>query len=477
MAHRHPRHRSNKPHHQGQRKRHPQQPRLKTDVRTTESNSAENGRKEEPNRRARLIREFLIGLCCIVVLLLARVGFGFTEPGKELDAWGYSSIQEHLAGASAANYPVAVVDTSDVEQTRSGALWSTRRDTLLQLIEAAKAKHAVAVGVDIDLSPDYQKSPWGYVRPDDPKFFRQCAALDDARFHVYLGVGRTNALGPAYWLGDPAYAGLAGGILVPKEDKSHLVGWVRNGRSSRSCPSMGELLGQELGFPQAPLGAKPSSLLFCQTQSEHYGSIDLSLFPVDYGPLRRYLSERPEIANDQPGRGIVARRCLYSSRELREGRTPDLTGQAVLLGDVLRTDYNDSYGFRWLNGSVPGVFLHACAALTLSRSPLYEFTPIGQYVIDFLLGLVLLVVVIATSKEHAGPNGRRTRQDTIKDLLQVGILVAVVAAIILFSLYAVTYHRVLWSDYLLSALSIGFHPRVHHLLGLLYKTISTRANK
>jgi CHASE2 domain-containing sensor protein len=401
-------------------------------------------------------RELIAGILCIALLIGVKLAVGRTDFGQQAEVAGYALAQKHLAPKEGQSFPVAVIDISSLAPAKTpDGIEATPRDKLLALIARTKALGARAAGVDVDLSPDFENRPLGYITAGDPAFFQSCEELSDKNFAVYLGVSRTAALPKGQWLGDPAYANLAANIAIPREDIRRLLAWSPHARGNNYCPPISYELAQSLGnVSSAASSGNETFKLVSATETHDLGPFALSEFPVDYGALNGLIAEGQRVSLGQDGSSGPR---VYSYSEVMSADPPSLAGRVALIGDVSRPELSDVFPLIGVNEATPGVFLHACATATLG-SPLYEFTPLGEIVVDASIGLIVLAAFVGlTCYFHARPSSQR-HENTI----QIAVIGLVVLAVIMVSVYFVSATRLLWDDFLLCIFVFAFHRSTHH---------------
>lgn len=107
----------------------------------------------------------------------------------------------------------------------------------------------------------------------------------------------------------------------------------------------------------------------------------------------------------------------------------------------------------------PGVYLHASAAYTLSRAPLYELKWPGRLAIDALLALAVLLGVTFVQLILGCLTGR----EVAAHWLQVLFTGLVIAAAFVGGVLFVGTTRLMWSDFIMVLLALLLHPLVEHL--------------
>jgi len=412
----------------------------------------------------------LKGLFFIAFVLIIKTAVEWTTFGKHLDLMSYNLLQLQL---SSDRVPVTIVDISDLEPQgfnldgQSGK--ATPREPLRQMIEAIAGQGPKAIGVDVDFSPDED----GYIHPRDPEFFQFCLDMSNQRgVPVFLGIKRTIAKSPADWLGSEKYQGLAANILIPKDSK-RMVNVIKVGdelrpgatadepkRSKAISVVLADAYGREPGnspgwFQRAheSVISRLQRLKFIESTSEKRLSPGLSVedFLVDFSPLESIEPLRtinPVVLRDQ------------SQRQRFQDKV-------VLIGDATLNKATDTFVVPAREQPYPGVFLHACAAYTLIKAPLYEVTGRGRLGIDVLFLLTILLTIISLRLYHQG----RTSEEVATHRLQGVFTLVVVLAAIVVGVFFVRVTRVMWDDFLLALAFLVFHPFIERQVERFWKQI------
>ena len=136
-----------------------------------------------------------------------------------------------------------------------------------------------------------------------------------------------------------------------------------------------------------------------------------------------------------------------------DDRLAELAGKIVLLGQVKGAPIEDAFVVPGEKDPVAGVYLHACAAATLAKAPIWRFSPFARMTLDILLGIlaVLWFTLVNLRARPAGPG----RPDT--ELLPAFGLVAVSTFL---AGLALSQFRLFWPDFYMAAILIGLHPLV-----------------
>jgi CHASE2 domain-containing sensor protein len=127
-----------------------------------------------------------------------------------------------------------------------------------------------------------------------------------------------------------------------------------------------------------------------------------------------------------------------------------------LLGDATLSKATDTFVVPARDQPYPGVFLHAAAADTLIKEPLYEVTARGRIVIDLVLsvGILLTIVLIRMGQRYKQRQGIDVHR--LEGVLTLLVVVLAVVAGVIF----VRTTRVMWDDFFLALTMMVFHPSI-----------------
>lgn len=420
------------------------------------------------HRPDHLLRE--LGLALLVVLLVTtgKLWFEQTPDGEALQYLSYDrqqrfSAQRPIRGGE---LPVVVVDIAEfglipsVVEGRS--LLVTPREPLRKLLHQLADANPLAIGVDVDFSPDHG----AYVTAEDPQFFHECRELRDGngkRLPVFLGVRRGQSLPRVEWLGSPDWAGFAAHMVAPREDHRKLAVWMRSTGEAQIC-GLAARLAAVRGAP-GTAGCGPEELLYAAggtgphapPEAGHHerwphwfaelvvertvgDGVDAGEYLVDYGPLRQLLETRIQV--EPTGKLPVG---LDTAR---------LRGKLVLVGYATPDRTTDMTRLPGRMDEVPGIFAHACGVYTLVAHPLYELQHGVRLGLDLLLAAVLIGVVFGVrvylERVGAGPAAANRVELLTILVLMAGVWIGGSQLPMRLGL--------IWSDYVLVVLALLLHP-------------------
>lgn len=388
---------------------------------------------------AEILVDMWKGFLFTLLLLGVIVWFEKTPPGEYLQRMAYSLLQLRLFSVEASRdqLPVAVVDITNLETEdfkidgRTGRV--TPRDKLFQIIKAVAEQGAASVAVDIDFSPD----EYGYKYPRDPEFFNNCLKVQkETGVPIFLGAARMQFHPWKYWLGAPEYKSLAANIMIPVSDGKRMMRWTRTEDDSEQGPTLSAALAS--GFNNRKKKSEPPKWVTWAVEQvserELEGGLEVGEFLVDYSPLE--IIETMRIKTKIPT-------TISDQKHLLEGKM-------VLIGDGTRHEATDTFSVPGRIEPIPGIYLHACAAYTLIKAPLYEFTHAVRLSIDVALSVVIIATIAVIRLRYKD----RVRAPRLQRLLTY--LVAAVAFIV--GVVFVRMTRLMWDDFILVIAALMLHP-------------------
>lgn len=438
--------------------------------RSTGSRKVASAEKIE-ERLGHLRHSVLLG----VVTLLAGIALHYmsehTTTGRDLRLGAY----EHLMGViptPASPDPVYVVDIGrafDLPQHEG----HIDADKVADLIQALADQGPAAIAVDIDFGafdPD-DVLKLGSETSDFPdyngKIVKTASALK-TKVPVFLAVSR-NLLGQeSAWLPDNLGGEHSDSVVAPvvpmmKGDQI-IVPETVEVPSGRNVPSIGFALARayrehhKLKPIAAPFG------------TEQYVS-DLS---EDLVPEIRELFEhkgRSTLILLNPG--VVeairnARIPVSSPADVAPGHGEHLLpadgieGKVVVIGTTL-----NEAGDRWFRSKsdLPeaGVFLHAAAAYTLIKAPLYELMPWTDWFLTLGLSLLTLFIPVTLRLKRIGDE-HETDHERLHSWATIGIVAGAFALGWIFAYF----NHIVWFGFLLATVALAAHPSlekgIHRLL-------------
>jgi hypothetical protein len=356
----------------------------------------------------------------------------------------YEWLHRGLAANPATpDLPLVIVDISKLQPVRDretgvdGGPAYTPRPALQQILEQVMScgrpggGGAVAIGFDLDFSPETN----GYViapRQTYP-FFDACLRATQAGLPVYLGVRRLETFGPRAWLGGEEYAPLAVDISRPHSPVLRMPYEYEFGADERPLPTLSRALASAyLTNPRVRLQSPPGWLAWAAhpvTEISPLADIKtfrVSSYLVDFS-LRRQVAagaiDYLELTNAQP-EALAAR----------------VSGKMVLIGDAASSHSQDTVSIPTEAEPIPGLFVHACGALTLAQSQIWE--------LDHVLGVALTVALAFASiiLIHATCNRFCDYGDVSPVAMNVLLTFGLTALLLGITWSLARFSRVMWLD-------------------------------
>jgi CHASE2 domain-containing sensor protein len=403
----------------------------------TDAHKGQPGEKLHPGRQ--IPRDLLKGLLFTVIVLALKLYVEQTAFGRQLQVMTYTLLQLRLSSEDAnKKLPVAIVDISDLKPvpytTGKWTRMATPREPLLKIIDAAARQGAKAIGVDIDFAPDQP----GYMTPGDPEFFQACLDIrNKTKVPIFLGTQRSQDLEPKLWLSSEDYKDLAVSVTVLRHDNRKMPKWIQRAQDSEHGITMSAALASALQpsdhTPPEWLGWAVEQI--SEKRLERYGLI-VGEYLVDYSLLDTFKGKalqttKPEVISDQ-------------GRLLRD--------KIVLIGDGTLGKGTDTFLVPGQTEPVPGVYLHACAAYTLTK-PLYELTPTGRLAVDLILSVAIIASIASIRLYY------KTKEVDTQRLQGFFTFLVVLAAYFVGVVFVRT-TRVMWDDFILAITALLLHPAI-----------------
>jgi len=414
--------------------------------------------------RLRRIREdVLYALGFTVVLLGINLLVERTDIGSRLKVMTYNAMQHQLAAALGnTSMPVVVVDITNEPGTLGDQL--TPRKRLTSLIDAlSKMTHRPqAIGLDIDCSPESvgDSGAPAVLTEEEQTFYDYCLQLSSRKSNpmpVYLGVDRTAAGPSSDWLWSKEYSSLAVALRASVDDRFKMFRWIRVAGGDK--PLIGISAALTGSFNRSARRRWPSWLRWAvvtETDDDLGPGVKVQSFLVDYSPIDRL--QQNAIPEEEVLSGKIADR--------------DLTQQVVLIGNS-SNDTSDKLDVADRQRPYPGVLVHACAAYTLLKSPLYEMTTAGRIAADLLLILIIIGSLTALKLWHALKHDTELAHENLtaaQNWLTWAIIIGTFVAGVAF----VDKTHLMWDDFPLVAIGLLYHRPIELFLHKLVHRLKTR---
>lgn len=412
----------------------------------------------QKDRGREIRRDFFKALLFIIVMVPLTVALEHSAIGEHAEQAAYDFLQSRL---SSDDIPLAVVNISKLNPVEIEVNGKTRavtpRAQLKQIVDAVIEKGARVIAIDVNFAP---LGNGDLVDPSgDPDFFQFCldkrnASPEGSGVPVILGIDwadnpEVDVRRPELLLDNPIYKGLFGWIRIPHQ-------------TNELAYKMEDDTGFELQTMSAAIAAAYQS---SEEQSDRW----LSRLP---GWFAKQFSRQQLVP------GVTADKFLvdYSALEALRSReytlaTADptvirdqggfLKGKNVIIGDGTVGKAVDIFRVNGKVDSVPGIYLHSSAAYTLIKGRLYKLTWLGGLMIDSLMSLVILVSITGIRWYYKD----RTPKEVARHRLERLFTISIGVLAILFGVWFVNYHRVMWLDFLLVVPLLLLNPFIERRLG------------
>jgi hypothetical protein len=137
----------------------------------------------------------------------------------------------------------------------------------------------------------------------------------------------------------------------------------------------------------------------------------------------------------------------------------------VILGDG-KVRGADAFIVPGRDETIPGVYLHACAAYTFAREPMYEFKLVVRLALDFFLSLIVFFCIAVVRYQHLN-DYRAFHYDKHRSVIIYVIEIVILLAAVVF----VYWLGLLWLDFLLVAIALWLHPTFEKIVMWLFVKI------
>jgi CHASE2 domain-containing sensor protein len=394
-----------------------------------------------------IIADVIKGLLLVGILLIVKWGVEHYPVSQRLEESVYDVLQLRLSSnLDAKALKVIVVDITDMKMNRhpyDRKYDFTDRDELQDLVQKIAAEQPSAIGIDTDFTP------YSNQRAQDLRFLDFCLSLKKSegsseRLPVHVGLNEAVALGPDLCLAEQRFGVLAAFVGFPNVGENEFrrriveyleVPYENEAKQKRvwKCPSLAVAVAQKAVKPPWPVIAWATNAV-TPKQSYDYKSTE---FMIDYSPLEALENNTVPL----PDLDSYLHKNYFRDKYVLIGR------------GKLSKDTGDKYPIPGRPGnSHAGVYVHACAAYTLLRGPLFELTSKGRVVFDIILALSVMLSVAAVRYKHR----RETQLVAHQRVLTFFTLLAVLVTIGV-GFFMVNMTRLMWDDFFVVAVSLLLH--------------------
>lgn len=402
---------------------------------------------------SRIFKYVLLGFVLTALFVFAKIGLEHYYWGHRVELFAFELLQGRLSPFDP-DLPIVVVDISEIEKGKNGQVINL--ETLKEIIAAIAEQKPRAIAVDVVLIPESEESQ----NQDDAKetakqtqqyfeFLDFCQQLKEKGTPIYLGVGARTIEKPENWLGEEKYKDMAATVLIKKEDTSRIPIWVKASPDAEKLFSLSASLAN--AYKKIHL---PTSLSWAiETEEELPGT-------------KRHLEQDIEYAdalvNYSKLEAIQQNRLLTRSKISVTESGEKFRSRMVILGDGIKAKAMDNSIVVGRNEPIPGIYLHACAAYTFAREPMYEFKLWVRLLLDFLLSAFVICWIAIKRYKHLYSTNPRKVFDWHK--FQSRLTIITTLGVLLVAVLLVRWVGVLWLDFLLVAFALWLHPKVEKLV-------------
>jgi len=424
--------------------------------------------------RLQIVLEFAWALLFFVLLVLAKEHFvDHSIVGEHVRQSAYDISQVWLASVRDTRpLSIVVVDIGTLqpcpERLPNGTILYPRQ-ALKDAVTAVLNQHPTAVAIDVDFSLgtgircsplDAEELARDKEQASDqkqfsdrggPPFFDFCL---DQQQPIFLGIFRTQYESPDEWLGSADYARLAASITLPDESTEENMSKEPDGiRRSMTRQIVHENQYALDSLSYALSKHKPRQLSWSQRLLERLPG---GTFPI--------------IQNKEVGPGISVDRFLVDFSSLkplqettatyRDGKLSvngvELTDKLVLMGYTDTAESADKFIAPGDVKQVAGIYWHASAVDTLLRGLLVQPTKKGEFLLDALFYVPIVLLIFGLRIAYAGRPNVHIAQHRIES---IGTKIAALL-IFLIGTYFVSTTRLMWDGFLLVAVITALHPTI-----------------
>jgi hypothetical protein len=339
--------------------------------------------------------------------------------------------------------PVVVVDVSEIKET-NGQITDLAK---LTEITAAIADHRPsAIGIALILNPkdvSDPKLPEPTVEQAQEyyKFLDFCLRLrEEKNVPIFLGVGMMSGGKPEEWLGQEKYKELAASALADDYDSARIPVWFKAGPTGEKLFSLSVSLSRAHTKSQFPAGlswaVKSTGEELPARQRPLAEGIELADALINYGTL------------EEIRRGTLSTRSQSSVNEAGE----EFRDKMVLIGDGKKAV--EVFTPPGETKSLSRVYMHAPAAYTFAREPLYELKQPVRFAADLCFSLLVFGGIALTRHRRVNTDGAPRAQQYRNVFIHVAA-----AGVVLGAAVGVYWLGLLWLDFVLVGVAVWLQPK------------------
>lgn len=403
-----------------------------------------------------IIKSVLLGFAITVALTGVSILFEHTFWGQRLELFAFELLQGQLSPLNPNEVlPVVVVDISDIKGSKDSEVIDLVK--LQEVLAAISVQKPSAIAIDVILTPELDREDYKNLSETNRakleenyfKFLDFCLekVKQEQGIPIFVGVGERTVGKPEEWLGGENYKELAATIIIPKGETTRIPIWFKASPDSEKLFSLSAALAKASKKVHLPRG------LAWAVKS---GDED---FPSTEGHLKEDMEVADALVNYSKLETIQQNKLLTISETSVTESAEKFRDRMVILGDGTKEKAVDMFVVAGRTEPISGVYLHASAAYTFAREPMYEFKFWVRLLLDFLLSAVILAWVSISRYRHL-KDWKIFQWHTLQNRLVLVFLVCVgVSAVLL-----VRYTGILWLDFLSVMLALWIDPKIEAMI-------------
>jgi CHASE2 domain-containing sensor protein len=418
---------------------------------------AENSPPAPPNRApagyVARFRPIVASMSVTLILIFAAQWIEGQRWGRELQTMAYEALQTQIP-AFDRNAPPAVV-VVDISKIPGGIpALPISRQKLDALVQAIAKSRPMAIGIDVDFSPNLDGS-WmvSAGKYNDPWFLNRCLDITRGGVPVYLGVYRWEYSRPDDRLGRLEYAPMAVSMGLDQASVIRIPRAIAEPDYGAPISTLSGALAS--AYDAAMPGVAPAAPWWRSPLIEHE---DVSHGSGGYPPA--------DLVNYSKVEALQRETLLTISPESASEFAARFKDRLVIIGRAASDETTDLWQIPGRDSSVPGAYLHAAAVDTFVCEPQYELKPLVRMVIDVLLSLCALLAVAYVRRLHSKDKHFLDAENLPGRYLRRAAIAVVVIGFVL-----VRAVSVMWLDFILVAFALLLHRTTEEVVDRAMKEV------
>jgi len=398
-----------------------------------------------------IFKYVLLGFVITTALVGITIGVEHTSWGHRFELFAFELLQGQLSPLNPEEELPIVVDISNIKESKDKEVIDLEK--LKEVVTAIAEQKPRAIAIDVVLTPepdaesqkDSSEANQGKLEENYFRFLDFCLQKikQEKGIPIFVSVAGRTVDKPEEWLGGEKYKEMAATIIIPKEETIRIPIWFKASPESEKLFSLSAALAkasQKVHLPNGFAWAVVSA-------DEEFPSTE------------RHLQENMEYAdalvNYSKLEAIQQNKLLTISETSIKESGEKFRNRMVILGDGTKEKAVDTFIVAGRKETISGVYLHASAAYTFAREPMYEFKFWVRLLLDFLLSVLIIASVAAVRFRHLGE-----RKNFHWHKLQNRLVLVFLLGICVLAFLLVRYTGILWLDFLLVMLALWLHPKV-----------------